>query len=41
MAEGESEQNLLIEAIDREDVPRIRFLIDNCESSVNEASDSG
>ena len=41
MAEGESEQNLLIEAIDTSDVPRIRFLIDNCESSVNEASDSG
>ena len=41
MAEGESEQNPLIEAIDREDVPQIRFLIDKYESSVNEASDSG
>ena len=41
MAEGESEPNLLIEAIDREDVPQISFLIDKCESSVNEASDSG
>ena len=41
MAEGKSEPNLLIEAIDREDVPQISFLIDKCESSVNEASDSG
>ena len=41
MAESESEQNLLIDVIDREDVPQISFLIDNYESSVNEASDSG
>ena len=41
MAKGKSEQNLLMEAIDREDVPHIRFHIDKYESSVNEASDSG
>ena len=41
MAEGKSEECLLIEAIDREDVPYIKFLLNTCEPSVNEPSDSG
>ena len=41
MAEGKSEECLLIEAIDREDVPYIRFLLNSCEPSVNEPSESG
>ena len=41
MAEGKSEECLLIEAIDREDVPYIKFLLNTCEPSVNEPSESG
>ena len=41
MAEGKSEECLLMEAIDREDVPYIKFLLNTCEPSVNEPSESG
>lgn len=41
MAEGKSEECLLIEVIDREDVPYIKFLLNTCEPSVNEPSESG
>ena len=41
MAEGKSEESLLMEAIDREDVPYIKFLLNTSEPCVNEPSESG